>query len=78
MAVIDWSSTGIRVPSMIHGPAGTVGVESKCVGEYRLQVVNDPVHRRLAGVEQRGQGVAGRVGAQMRQHERQPGSVSAR
>jgi hypothetical protein len=50
VAVIDWSWTGIRVPSM-------------CAGQCWDQVMDDPVNRRLAGVKQCRR-LGGQAGAQ--------------
>jgi hypothetical protein len=52
MAVIDWSCTGIRVSSMIHGWLLVSGAQ--CAGQHRHQVMDDPVDRGLADVKQRG------------------------
>ena len=48
------------------------GFRSKCCGQYRHQVVNDPIGRGLAGGEQDGQRAGGQVGAQMDQHQQHP------
>jgi hypothetical protein len=71
MAVIDWSCTGIWVPSMIHGwlLGSAVGRSAR---QYRHQVMDGAVHRGLAGVKQCGQRAGGQVGAQMDQHQQHP------
>lgn len=51
---------------------GNVGIGSQLAGQEWHQVVDGPVHRGLAGAEQRGRRPGGQVCAQMDQHQQHP------